>query len=154
MSDTPEAMLLCVITPVSGSKLASRPPLIVNGVNHPYQFGEPVMLSENVIAIARACDSIVLSVIDAQPEPDSPASEPAGSGDAAASEVPGGDAGGGDSFDPELIITGTVGEVEERLANLTLAQLAAVEAAETDREVPRVGVANAIAQARKAFAAE
>lgn len=51
---------------------------------------------------------------------------------------------GAPAFDAEAIITGTVPEVTERLASLSPEQLAAVLAAEEDREVARKGVIEAI----------
>lgn len=48
------------------------------------------------------------------------------------------------TFDPEAIIDGTVEEVAARLEGLTPEQLAAVKAAESDREKARKGVLDAI----------
>lgn len=47
------------------------------------------------------------------------------------------------SFDADAVIAGTVEEVTERLEALTHEQLLAVLDAETDREVPRKGIAAA-----------
>lgn len=49
-----------------------------------------------------------------------------------------------DPFDPEPFILGNVDDVIDRLAELTPEQLAAVAAAETDREKPRKGVLEVI----------
>lgn len=54
-------------------------------------------------------------------------------------------------FDAEAIINGTVEEVTARLAGLTPGQLQSVHAAETDREVSRKGVVNAINRAVEAL---
>lgn len=53
---------------------------------------------------------------------------------------------GAPAFDAEAVINGTVAEVAERLAGLTPEQLAAVKAAEEDREQSRKGVLEAIAK--------
>ena len=58
------------------------------------------------------------------------------------------------SFDPEAAIDGTVEDVIGRLNDLSLSELESLDAAEADREKPRVGVraaiASAIAQANEA----
>lgn len=51
------------------------------------------------------------------------------------------------TFDADSIIEGTVADVVERLASLTPQQLVSVRDAETDREVPRKGVREAIDKA-------
>jgi hypothetical protein len=48
------------------------------------------------------------------------------------------------TFDANSLIEGNVPDVTERLGSLTRDQLVQVQAAEDDREVPRVGVKNAI----------
>ena len=83
--------------------------------------------------------------------------------EAAADEIATGDLGEGDlgagaggtgedgsspsgTFDAEAVINGNVAEVTERLATLSAEQLAAVKAAEEDREQSRKGVLEAIAK--------
>ena len=67
--------------------------------------------------------------------------------EAAAVDVPGGAADGGASFDAEAFITGTVGDIVAVIPTLTIDELAAVDAAEVDREKPRIGVRQAIRNA-------
>lgn len=81
--------------------------------------------------------------VDRLPDPASPAA-PADGGDGTGGASGGGAAGAG-TFDAEAIITGKVEDVAAKLNGLTPDQLAAVKAAETDREQPRKGVLDAIA---------
>lgn len=133
-------VLLPCMLPREDAAMAALQPVTLNGRKYPLAFNTPLSLPENVVDVLRASGLDVLIL------PDSPAG-PAGSGDAAAGTQPGGESGGSDSFDVEAIIAGTVSEVKERLAGLTPEQLELVRAAETDREVPRKGVAQAIADA-------
>lgn len=153
-------MILCRLTPKATGGLPSKIPLIVNGKLHDYTYGRAALLPEAAIELARASNALNVELLDTEkpvlePISTNPPADDVGERGAAAGDLPGGEAGGGDSdFDAEAIIKGTVKDVEERIANLTLAELAAVEAAETDREQSRVGVLAAIIHARKAFEGE
>lgn len=137
-----------ITAPAGSTPLEAVRPININGRAYRYAYGKPVILPDAAIMVAREAGLTVTL---------SPASDlPAGNGDVAAEDgAPGGDnLGGSDTdptFDAEAIIAATIPEVEKSLAGLTLEQLAAVEAAEIDRELPRVGVREAIARARSAF---
>ena len=60
-------------------------------------------------------------------------------------EAPRGEAAS--TFDAEAAIEGNVGDVVDRLSDMSLAQLEAVDTAEADREKPRTGVRAAVAAA-------
>lgn len=158
MSDS--TLLLATISrPALATALESKPPLTVNGVNYPYEYDAPVELPEHVVAVARASGLNITAAPIPAPEapaeipaePVSPAAPEGGNGDAAGGDAPGGNPAGSDTsddqapaFNPEAIIKGTVAEVKGKLDGLTLDQLIAVKNAETDREVSRKGVTDAI----------
>lgn len=142
-----------VSRPKGTGPLETVPPISINGTNYPYSYDKPVTLPGHVIGVLRDSG---LTVSDFN----SPASDslPAGDGDAAAGNgEPGGKQPGGSDTDPDFdaqaIIKGTVDEVEQRIENLTLAQLDAVAEAENALPKPRVGVKDAIERARQAFTA-
>lgn len=82
-------------------------------------------------------------VIERLPDPASPPAPGAEDGDDTGG-ASGGGAAGADTFDADAVIAGTVDDVVTKLAGLSPEHLAAVKAAETDREKPRKGVTDAI----------
>jgi len=145
---------IIIHAPKGANKGEAVKPLMVNGRKYPYSYEEETNLPDEAVSAARNSDLKVTFLDEA------PAGSDAGEGGAGAGTEPGGkDAGpsdnpddkGGDDFDAEDVIKGTVPEVEERIANLTREQLEAVKAAEEDREAPRTGVTGAVDKALAAF---
>lgn len=158
-------MTLYIVTRPALNAADSKPPLSINGVEIAYNLNTPCKLDDDAAEALRNTFGFTVAPVgsdeqdDTAPEPEltpeppldpdttSPAS---GESDGAASPDGGAADGSADStsdFDPEAVITGTVAEVTAKLAGLTPEQLAAVQAAETDREQPRKGVTKAIADA-------
>lgn len=121
-------------------------PAFINGKKIEYPINTPFEASKELVAVLK--DSTM--TFEELPEGGSEPADPAGDEGAAVDHGGAGGATPTDDFDPEAIISGTVGEVAAALEGLTPEQLDAVEAAEKDREVPRKGVAEAIADARDA----
>ena len=137
--DTPETISV-IIAADAGDHV---PALNINGQGFPLAFNTPVDLPRHAYEALMASTYGPVTSIVSPPDPD-PAQ--VGDGDGAAVDAGGGN-GGTDTFDAEAIIDGTVPQVVAKLADLTADQLAAVQAAETDREKARAGVLDAITSA-------
>lgn len=146
-------MVRCIIRQHEhATRLEHKPRIEINGQTIDYQFDVAQTIPQAVADVARDA-GLVVTILPDEDETSLPIIE--GDDDAAVSEAPGGDAGGGaspDEFDAGAIIAGTVDEVAERLTGLTLEQLDKVAAAEAERDQPRSGVIQSVAKARKAFA--
>lgn len=131
---------------VAGSRADATIPVSVNGHTIKVPRATPTRMPEpfkvaletggySLTALPEITDELA---IDPLGEED----QSAGAGDPGetGSQIP------GTTFDAEAIITGTVAQVTSRLDGLTPEQLAAVKAAESDREKARVGVLEAIAK--------
>lgn len=131
---------------IAGAAGDHAPDLNVNGQTFPLAFNTPVDLPEHAYLALMESTYAPMTAIVSPPDP------VIGDGDGAAAGA-GGDSGGTEtlSFDPEAVIAGTVKQVTEKLAGLTASQLAAVQAAETDREKARAGVLDAVAAALAAM---
>lgn len=151
-------MTLYIVTRPEINAYDAKPPLVINGVEIQYELDAPCHLDDVAVEALNNTFGLTVTALDdeasepelaPEPQPDPIISSPAsGVGDGAASPDGGAADGSADStFDPEAVIEGTIPEVTAKLAGLTPEQLALVQAAETDREQPRVGVNKAIAAA-------
>lgn len=132
---------------VAGSGANATIPVTINGITMKVQRATPTRMPEP-FKIALEDGGYKLSAL---PEiQDEMAIDPLGEEGLSAGAGEHGETGsqpsGTTPFDAEAIIDGTVEEVTARLDGLTAEQLAAVEAAETDREKARKGVLDAIAK--------
>lgn len=132
---------------VAGAGADAAIPVSVNGITikvpraTPTRMPEPFKIALEtggypLTALPEITDELAIDPLGEEDQ-SAGAGEPAETG----SQIP-----GTTTFDAEAIIAGTVAEVTARLAGLTLDQLAAVKAAESDREKARVGVLEAIAK--------
>lgn len=144
MSEQTPDLIRCIIVDPQATTLTAVQSVHVNGQSFPIKLNTPFTIEE------AGYDALLASTYDVRILPAEDASPGEPGADGAAAEGPGGDDGGGDGFDPEAVIVGSIKDIEPRLAALTSAQLALVEAAEADREVPRKGIAELIAKAREA----
>ncbi|OHC95556.1 MAG: hypothetical protein A2792_03435 [Sphingomonadales bacterium RIFCSPHIGHO2_01_FULL_65_20] len=132
---------------VVGTGADAAIPVTVNGITMKVQRATPTRMPEPFkIALEDGGYSI-----SALPEiKDEMAIDPLGEEGLSAGAGEDGETGsqlsGTTSFDAEAVINGTIPEVTARLEGLTPEQLAAVLAAETDREQSRKGVLEAIAK--------
>ena len=109
--------------------------------------GHPFTIRPNVKVLAATPIFVALDnsgfAIERLPDPASPPAPVVEDGDDTGG-ASGGGAAGADTFDADAVIAGNVDEVVTRLAGLSPDQLAAVKAAEVDREKPRKGVTDAV----------
>lgn len=135
----------CIIRVDDPLGSAARHPVWINGQMVAIDYNRPISIPEPAFEVL-AHSSLAVERLPDSEETLSPG--PTAGAGAVAAGGPGGTAGGGDVFDPEAVIQGTVAAVEKRLAGLTDAQLLAVEDAEQDREIARKGVLELITKAR------
>ncbi|SKB32385.1 hypothetical protein [Sphingopyxis flava] len=147
---------------VRGEGTTTVPKPAVEGDQVVIPYNTPVTLPRSYFDVVRGAgfDATLLSDGDEPSEaPEAPAETLGGGSDASAGGS-GNEPGSGNSapaFDADAVIAGNVGDVVARLAALSDAELAAVKAAEIDREKPRSSVTKAIEAEiteRKAKAAE
>ena len=144
--------ILCIIHRSDDTGFTAAQDVHVNGKAYPIAYNVPVTLAPEAIEVLKTSGAVI-EILPAGGEEAASPGDPA-SADAAAAGDPGGDSSGGAAFDAEAIIVGNIADIDTRLGTLTPEQLAAVEAAEIDREKPRKGVMELIAKAREATTAE
>lgn len=127
---------------------AAAQPVFLNGKATPIQINTAFDVPDDVLLVLQD-STLKVELLPAEGVETSPGPAAA---DAGAASGPGGDTGGAAAFDAEAVIVGKIADIEASLGTLTAAQLAAVRAAEIDREKPRKGVLELLDKAEVALA--
>lgn len=144
-------MIRCIVTGAAPGSFEHIPTIEVNGKKAAFQINTEITLPEWAVEALDLSNGYDVTRLDGE-EPVSPPVVPADGDGEGADASPGGASVGTTTFDPEAIIEGKLDDVKAKLAGLTAEQLDLVAAAETDREVPRKGVAVMIEEAKAALA--
>lgn len=145
-----DKLINCIVTGPDTGVFEHVPAIEVNGRKLAFTLGTEITLPEYAVEALRNSAGYDVTVLSAE-EPDSPPVPKDGDGDGV-DDGHGGANIGADTFDAEAIISGSLAEVQAKLVGLTPEQLDLVAAAETDREVPRKGLAALIVDAKEALA--
>ncbi len=122
--------------------------LTVNGKSITLPHGEEVSVPDE-FAEAALNSGYDVTIVSRPSSGGQPADDSDGvvAGEGGGTSLSGGPENGDPAFNAEAVIVGNVDTVVASLSGLTVEQLEAVRAAETDREKPRTGVLNAIEEA-------